>query len=263
MADRNTVGLRQEQALLPLQRLCFCPGRCAVMASTPAAQSLGKGSKAFALQEEKETKSALPPEVHRRPKHQSVLSHVHPERKLSICLHYSNIFFQNRNMFPGHIHFTGTNAWRRVHWINRLRYAKPPWVKTEFSHPFGTRSLCPHYLDCTHTGNPCKCSILQVWVSDSLFKTILKRMTYNTDISARLCQHIITLIIWGCMNLRFLKCILGIYARNWGIHYNLLGGGHFHFEHFSQRCIPLFKCDEISMNQQKQRNCELRLMTHS
>lgn len=49
MADRKTVDLGQEQALLLVLRLYSCPDRRAGMASTPAAQSLGKGSRVFAL----------------------------------------------------------------------------------------------------------------------------------------------------------------------------------------------------------------------
>lgn len=101
-------------------------------ASNPAAQSLGKGSRAFALRET-ETNCALPFKVHRRPECHSILHHMHPEWKLlKICLHYSNSSLQDWNLFPWHICFTGTNMWRWILWINRLRFAKPPWVKPGF-----------------------------------------------------------------------------------------------------------------------------------
>lgn len=43
------MDLGQEQALLLVLRLSSCPGRHAGITTTPAAQSLGRGSRAFAL----------------------------------------------------------------------------------------------------------------------------------------------------------------------------------------------------------------------
>lgn len=37
----------------------------------------------------------------------------------------------------------------------------------------------------------------------------------------------------------------------------------FHFAHFSQRCILLFKYNEVSINHKNQRNCKLRLIRSS
>lgn len=117
------------------------------------------------------------------------------------------------------------------HWLNRLRLAKLPWVRTGFPHPLGTLSLCPRYQNCTHRDNLCKCSIFPTWVSDLLFKIIFMKPMPSNAI------YLLTYISksWlksGCMSLWFLKCKLHIHSRNWGTHYSLCWGAFCHFTHF-------------------------------
>lgn len=69
---------------------------------------LGEGLQGFTLGERQIILCHLrPSEDH------SILPHVYPERKLlEFWLQYSRTTLQDRNMFPWHIQFTGTNAWR-------------------------------------------------------------------------------------------------------------------------------------------------------